>query len=179
MSHGGGEGSIPVRELITLWGFDIDAKPLEHLEHRVETLKHTIHVLAETLVGGALTLFGLAEASVHTGVELLRTSERLGINIEKLQELRFAARHAGLGAEEFGTAIQMLNRHVADASLGTGEAAVMFRRLGISVRDENGHIKSTDVVLGQVADALARTHDQALRTKIAFDFFGRGGVPML
>ena len=122
---------------------------------------------------------GFAQA----GDSLDKMSARLGISAVKLQEWSFAATHAGAAPEDLEDALKDLSEKIAEVSGGdTGDAAQLFSALGISVKDASGKIRPASDIFEEVADAIQRNEDPALRTKMAMVLMGDSGrklIPML
>ena len=106
-------------------------------------------------------------------------AQTLGINVEALQELRFAASESGIAIGTADMALQRFIRRSAEAARGTGEALGALNELGVSARDFNGQMKPAEQLLREVADALQRVPSEADRVRIAFKLFDSEGVAML
>lgn len=122
---------------------------------------------------------GFAQA----GDGLDKMSARLGISAVKLQEWSFAATHAGAAPEDLEDALKDLSEKIAEVAGGdTSDAAQLFSALGISVKDASGKIRPASDIFEEVADAIQRNEDPALRTKMAMVLMGDSGrklIPML
>lgn len=122
---------------------------------------------------------GFAQA----GDSLDKMSARLGISAVKLQEWSFAATHAGEAPEDLEDALKDMSEKIAEVAGGdTGDAAQLFSALGISVKDASGKIRPASDIFEEVADAIQRNEDPALRTKMAMVLMGDSGrklIPML
>jgi hypothetical protein len=122
---------------------------------------------------------GFAQA----GDGLDKMSARLGISAVKLQEWSFAATHAGAAPEDLEDALKDMSEKIAEVAGGdTGDAAQLFSALGISVKDASGKIRPASDIFEEVADAIQRNEDPALRTKMAMVLMGDSGrklIPML
>lgn len=120
-------------------------------------------------------------AQVGDGLD--KMSARLGISAVKLQEWSFAATHAGAAPEDLEDALKDLSEKIAEVAAGdTGDAAQLFEALGISVKDAAGKIRPSVAIFEEVADAIQRNEDPALRTKMAMVLMGDSGrklIPML
>jgi TP901 family phage tail tape measure protein len=132
---------------------------------------------------GAAGLSSLAVRTAAAGDDLGDLSARTGVAIETLQSLSEVASRAGVDQAGLAGALQKLNRGLAEAANGgTGDLAPALRQLGISMRDANGEIRNAADLLPELADAFARNENQALRTRLATELFGRTGeqlIPML
>lgn len=132
---------------------------------------------------GAIThkaVFGFTES----GDALDKMSQRVGVSVERLQELSFAAVHAGGSSEMMEDALKTLNEKIAEvAGNDNEELGSLFEKLGISVKDAEGKLRSAADIMPEFADAIQRNEDVALRTKMAIAAFGDeagvGLIPLL
>ena len=120
-------------------------------------------------------------AQVGDGID--KMSARVGVSAETLQEWTFAATHAGASQQALEDALKDLSKNLAEtAAGGTGPASQLFKALGISATDSAGKLRPVEEVFKEVADAIKRNEDPALRTKMAMAMMGESGrklVPML
>lgn len=137
-------------------------------------------------IGGALSLGGVG-ASVQgfiqrTG-ELADASARLGVSVEDLQEFRYAAGLVGVEAGEMDSALERLNKGIAEVADGkNADLGALLSRMGISVRDASGEVRSAADLMPQLAQAFEKNGNAALRTRMAMELFGKSGaslVPLL
>ena len=98
--------------------------------------------------------------------------------IEQLSRLKYAADLSDVSMESLGTSLSILSKKMVAAGAG-GKAAEVFADLGISVRDATGNMRSTEVVLGEVADRIAAMPDGAEKTALAMRVFGKAGAELI
>ena len=108
-------------------------------------------------------------------VELRRNSEKFGVSTDFLQAFEKQAQKLGGTAEEAHAAIEKLSVKIGEARTMGGEAADVFRRLGVSLYLENGQSKTTEEVIRDIANRYQSASDAATKAAIAFEFFGRTG----
>lgn len=110
-------------------------------------------------------------------------SKKLGVNAERLQELQYAAKLAGASPEALNTGLAKLNKGLADVAAGKDkDLAALFKKMGISIRDANGKVKTASDLIPQLADSFKKNETAALRARMAVELFGKGGqdlIPML
>lgn len=129
------------------------------------------------LAGGALA--GLVKQAIDTGAELSVMSDRTGVAVEELSALGWAAEQAGVAEGQLERGLIRFNRTMGEVERGTGRAAEMARRLGISLHDTNGSLRPQGELLGEIAEAVANARDSYEEAAIASEFFGREAGPKL
>ena len=111
--------------------------------------------------------------------ELAKSSARLGLTVNQIQSLQFAASQSGASAEELEKGLTRFSRAISEANTGIGTGLRAFEMLGVSLTSREGELKNTDTLLMQVSDALKDIQSPADRVRIAFDLFGRSGVNLI
>lgn len=143
--------------------------------------------VAAAAIGAAVIGIGAAMARTRQALESLDalddTAVKLGVTAEGLQALRFAFGQTGAEAETVDAALEKLGQSIGKVA-ALGEAAPeglrgAFSRLGVEVRDAEGHVKSAEVVLAEMAAGMAGVQAQAERIDLARALMGRGGAALL
>ncbi len=120
-----------------------------------------------------------ARIAVKEFSDLANAADKLGVTVESLQELRFAAEQNGVATANFDTSLQRFTRRLADAQNGTGTLKAEFEALGIAVKNADGTNRTATAVLDDFADAMQRTGNQGERIRLAFAAFDTEGVDMV
>lgn len=154
---------------------------LSSLGERARMLTTGMRTLGGALVGAAAVggLATLIDRSISAADAIGKTADKLGVGIEALQELRFAAQLAGVQQQTLDMGLQRFTRRVAEAAKGTGEAKQALTDMGIALRDQHGNIRRSEDLLNDVAEAFKRTEDPAERLRLAFKLFDSEGVAMV
>jgi methyl-accepting chemotaxis protein len=111
--------------------------------------------------------------------ELAKASGRLGLTVNELQSLQFAAGQTGVSSDELTKGLERFSRSIGETAQGIGSAKEEFEQLGISVTNADGSLRPTTTLLNEVSDGLKDVSDPAERVRIAFDLFGRSGVKLI
>ena len=133
-------------------------------------------------LGASLSVVGFAamiKNAINTADQLNKLSQKIGISVESLSTLRFAAQLSDVSLETLQQGIKGLSQTIAEANTGVGDGAQVFAALGVSVRNTDGSLKSTEAVLLQVADGFAQLEDGAVKTALAVKLFGKSGMEMI
>ena len=133
-------------------------------------------------LGVSLTLgafAALVKGAIDSADELNKLSQKIGISVEALSTLQFAAQLSDVGLESLKTGLKGLSANLTEARAGLGEGADLFQALGISVEDAAGNLKSSDTILLEIADRFASFEDGATKTALAVKLFGKSGMDMI
>lgn len=133
-------------------------------------------------LGVSLSVAGFAtmiKSAIDAADQLNKLSQKIGISVEALSTLRFAAQLSDVSLETLQKGIKGLSQNIAEANTGIGDGAQVFEALGVSVKNADGTMKSTEAVLLQVADVFANLEDGAVKTALAVKLFGKSGMDMI
>lgn len=122
-------------------------------------------------VGGGI----LAAANVagHFAEEIHNLSATTGLSAEGLQRLRFVAKTVGIEFESLANTSTMLERKLMGIESDNGMAAKAMERLGISVQDSNGNLRSMNELFPEAITRLQGLQNSTERNAIASQIFGR------
>ena len=128
----------------------------------------------------AAVAFGYMYKRVAGGIDKIhKLSQSTGVAAERLQGLQLAANEAGISNQELNKSILTFNGRIGEASEGMKSYLQNFDKLGISIRDGNGNLKTTDVLLSEVATQFNTIASTSEKAAIAQDLFGRTGKQIL
>lgn len=127
--------------------------------------------------GGAA--FALVKSFAEAGDSAFKGAQKIGIGVEALQELRYAAELANVETEAFDASLVKLTRNAGLAARGQKSAAKPFERLGISVTDSNGKIRESGDLLAEIADKFGRLDDPLKKAALAQELFGKTGANLI
>lgn len=171
---------------IVLQGIDNTTKAFNNIKRNLDVLDRRTKLLQNTFKGVAvaatasLTAIGVVVGTSTARIDrLVKTSEKLGIGVEFLQQFRFAAEQVGIRTETADMALQRFSRRVAEARKGTGEAKDTLTQLGIALFDSSGQARAIEDVMFDVADAMSETKDASEQVRQAFKFFDSEGVALV
>ena len=131
-----------------------------------------------TALVGLAAAAGLREFAQQID-DLAKASSRLGLTVNQIQSLQFAASQTGASSEELEKGLTRFSRAISEASTGIGTGLRAFEALGISLTDQAGNLRPTNELLNEVSDSLQQIENPADRVRIAFDLFGRSGVNLV
>lgn len=136
-----------VTELVTKFSFQGSTEPLSKFN---KNLTGSITLLAG-MTAGIVAVSGALSALIMQTMSGANAQQHLaketGVAIGVIQELGFIASVSGSSAAALEGTIDSLSQTIGDAAQKGNEE---FARLGISVRDSMGHIKTADTILAEV-----------------------------
>ena len=131
------------------------------------------------LVAAGGALFAIAKSTANYGEELLKTSQKVGINVQALAGLQHAAHLADVSHEQLAKGLKFLSVNMVEASRHTNDGEALFRRLGVSATDTTGKLRPMEEVLLDVAEKFAQAKDGAGKMEIATKLFGKAGYELI
>ena len=140
--------------------------------------------LGKTLVGGLAAVSAAAIAAgaalvkmtadvAKNGDEIDKESQKLGISSEAYQKLSYAMERSGADISDITRGMREITQELADVENGTEGAGAAFTDLGIDLTNADGSMKSTEQVLLDSIDALAKMENATQRDALAQKIFGR------
>lgn len=112
--------------------------------------------------------------------ELNKVSQKIGVPVEELSALKFAAGLADISLQDLSSSLVKLAKNMSEVAKGSaGPAADAFRALGISVQNTDGTLRSQTDVIGDLADAFQGFKDSAEKTALSVAIFGKAGAAMI
>lgn len=133
-------------------------------------------VLAGISVAG---LLATTKSIIDAGEEALKASQKIGINVEALQALDYAAKISNLSTETLQKGLKGLSTQALAAADAGSQAETMFSRLGVEVLDSNGKMKGTDQLLLDLATRFQAMPDGINKTAAATKIFGKAGLELI
>jgi len=133
-------------------------------------------------IGAALAGAGFIKAvdsALDYADAIGKTSDKLGIATDSLQEYRFAADQTGVAQNALDVGIQRFTRRLGEAQEGTGVLAKVLDELNIGLTDNEGKFRSTEAVLDDYADAIKNADNEQKQLLLAFKAFDTEGAAMV
>jgi uncharacterized membrane protein YgcG len=147
---------------------------------KAENIKKSVAVMTAAFIAlGTGIAVGIKKAATEMD-HLLEASQRLGIPIEQLSALKYAADLSGSSLEGLSASMRLLNRNLGEVANGAvGDATNAFTALGIKVTDAAGQLRGTTDILLDVAEKFSSFEDGANKSALAMALFGRQGAELI
>lgn len=134
------------------------------------------YAIAAGVLGRVSGLFSSSAAAAATFND---AATRLGLGVETVQELGFAADQSGSNLETLAGGLKAFADKADAAGKGGREAARALRQVGINAADIKGGKLPLDEALASIADRFAAMPDGARKSALAVDLFGGAGVKLI
>ena len=134
--------------------------------------------LTATYFGGR-EILQFADATMTAAVEVGRSAQQIGVGVEALQELRYAASQVGVEANDLDQILRDLGDRMGDAASGSKTWQEAFAALGVQIFDTHGRMRPVAEVLVDVAEGLRTADSDATRLFRSMELFGDQGARIL
>lgn len=135
------------------------------------------------MMAGALSVVavaGFAKSLINEADALGEMSQKLGVSVENLSAYSYGAKQAGSSTEEMNTSLTRLSKNIQEAIVDkTSESARTFDSLGISLKDTNGKLKSTDAIFEELAQRFSQSADGPEKVAVAMKLLGKSGADLI
>lgn len=151
-------------------------------QSKIAVLGNALKAFAAGAVAG-LSL-GAVTAALRSATnqidEMGKTAQKIGIPVEELSKLEFAARLADVSLEDLAGSVGKFSKGLAEMqATGKGSAADALNALNIAAVDAQGNLRPTAEIIADVADRFSRMQDGANKTAIAMALFGKSGANLI
>jgi len=110
----------------------------------------------------------LTKRAISFGDSIAKTADKIGINVEALQQLRYAAKVVGVEQGTLDMGLQRFSRRIGEAANGTGELYKDIERLGIELRNADGTMRPLTEIMFDFADAVAAADSKQEQLRLTF-----------
>jgi hypothetical protein len=117
------------------------------------------------IAAGAMT--GLMAKTMETASEINKFSQVNGMTTKEFQQWDSVAKNFGFSMEAASGDMAALAERAMDAASGVGENADMFKKLGVTVTDSNGKLKTQGQLFDETIKGLQGMEDVTERNAIA------------
>ena len=115
-------------------------------------------------LGGALLKLGYD--TVKSADELNTLSKQTGLSTDTLQRFKYASDLVDVSVEDITGALKKMKPKMTDNNK-------TFAKLGVSVKDANGQLRSAEDVFYDSIEALSKIQNETERDQVAMELFGK------
>ena len=153
---------------------------VKNLRNTIFTLNNAFKAMAVFLAAGTATRF--VTGAINQADAFGKLSRQTGIAADSLQAYVNAGKLAGVEQATIEKGLRRLAQSMREADQGVATYADAYKALGVSVRDSDGNLKESEVVLAEIANEFKGMRNGATKAALAMEIFGRSGaqlIPML
>lgn len=128
-----------------------------------------------SMVAGAVdvALAGLTVKAGQTADDLNTMSKVTGISTTELQKYKYSADLLDVSVETIAKSQTKMKKSMLSAQQGSSTMADAFAKLGVSIEDSNGNLRSQDEVFADSIKALGEMANETERDALAMQIFGK------
>lgn len=141
--------------------------------------KLTVAAITTAVTAAGTALAVSINKSLDHADKLGKMAQSIGLTVEQLSSLEYAAKLSNLSLDELRVAFQKFDKAIFEGSKGSKEQANAFKSLGISITDTGGNIRRNYDLFIESAEALSRMENGAQKTALAMVLFGKNGASLL
>lgn len=128
-----------------------------------------------SMVAGAVdvALAGITIKAGQTADDLNTMSKITGISTDELQKYKYSADLLDVSVETIAKSQTKMKKSMYSAQQGSKTMADAFAKLGVSIEDSNGNLRSQDEVFTESIKALGQMSNETERDALAMQIFGK------
>lgn len=122
---------------------------------------------------------GFIKDSIDAADAASKSATATGLAVEEYTALKHAANLAGIEMGQLDGALGKFNKTIDQAAAGEKKPSEAFARLGISVRDASGAVKTNQQLFAEVADVFQKLPNGVEKSALSMELFGKSGAKLL
>jgi hypothetical protein len=135
---------------------------MKGIEMVTDGVKAIVSVMKDAVIGAA-----------NYADEMLALSTKTGLSTKTLQEFSAVQELIDVDLNTFTSSLSKNTKSMSDAANGSKNASEAYKKLGVSVTDSSGSLRSSEEVFWQSIDALATMTNETERDAVAMQLFGK------
>lgn len=155
------------------------SEKLQKIGAGIKSVGVAIGAVATTAAAAGAAIVSMADDTAAAGDNVDKMSQKLGLSREGFQEWDFVLSQNGVDIDSFGTGMKTLVSNMDSANSGNATAIENFKKLGISVTDSNGKLKSQEQMLNETVKAFQNMEDGTEKSRLATELFGKQGQNLM
>lgn len=131
------------------------------------------------VTGAGAGLMALTTKSAEATDRIDKMSQKIGLSKKGFQEWDFIMSQSGGSVDGLQMGMKTLVGKMDEASQGAGKGAETFSKLGLSVTDSTGQMKSQEQMFEETVASLQGMEDGTEKARLATELFGRQGSELM
>lgn len=129
--------------------------------------------VAAAIVKVEKAMISMTKESAAFADNIITLSMQTGQSTQQLQEFAYASELIDVSVGTLQGSLTKLTNNMQDTMNGTGNAKASFDKLGVSVTNADGSMRSANDVFYETIDALGQVKNETERDAMSMDIFGR------
>lgn len=135
-------------------------------------------VCAGALAGVTVATQQLVSKTIEAGDRVDKMSQKIGMSRQAFQEWDYIMSQNGGSVESLQMGYKTLTNQMANVNKGSKESTAIFKKLGVSVKDSNGQLRSQEEVFNDSVRAIQRIKNPTEKAIISNKLFGKSAIDM-
>lgn len=144
-----------IKDFLVTLGFKIDEAGLKKFVGGISSTALKVMALGTAASAASAIIFKSINDVAKEAEQLSILATNYNTTAAAMDDFADTAEIVGIGQEEALESFKEFNKNVGSAALGVGRAKLVFEKLKIAVKDANGGMRSTSLVLEDVKNKLA------------------------
>ena len=140
--------------------------------------RDAIKGLATGILNLGKQMFEMGKETRAYADNVMQLSTQYGLTTDKIQEFQYMSELTDTSLETITGSMTKLTKNMQTATKGTGDAYARFEKLGISVTDTEGNLRSTDEVFAEAISRLGNVENATERDALAMNIFGKSAMDL-
>ena len=140
--------------------------------------RDAIKGLATGIVNLGKQMFEMGKETRAYADNVMQLSTQYGLTTDKIQEFQYMSELTDTSLETITGSMTKLTKNMQTATKGTGDAYSRFEKLGISVTDTEGNLRSSDEVFADAISRLGNVENATERDALAMNIFGKSAMDL-
>lgn len=125
--------------------------------------------VAAAIVKAEKALISMTKEAASNADDLLTLASVTGMTTDSVQELNYMADLTDVSLDRIKDSLKETTNKMQEAAAGTGDAYDAYQRLGVSITNADGSLRSAQDVFYDTIDALGEIKNQTERDALAMD----------
>lgn len=149
------------------------SRATETLSKNTGTLAEKTSKLSKASGLALLSIGSMAVAAGKSADDINTLAKVTGLSTEMIQKFSYASDIIDVDLDTLTKSMAKLTKNMETAKKGTGDAADAFKKLGVSIKDNKGELRSNQAVFNDVINALGKVENETQRDAYAMQIFGK------
>jgi putative Mn2+ efflux pump MntP len=161
-----------IKEFLVSLGFRTDAAGLNKFKSDIQNATKAVLKIGAALVAVKAITTGFVASVASNFNRLHDLSKQINVPIKTIQEFGYIASLTGSSVDAANSSLHNLSRILGEASVGLGRGAATFKALGLSAKKQNGDLKTTEEILGEIGKRIknvSASEKNAILSRLGID----------